>query len=171
MCSSDLIWTGRAFVTAKLPEEFLLKNILVVPSPWGHLVMTDMVVATRTTERRQIPVPNSDFNQVRGRMSLVRPDGTVAWTTQLPLQRYLVGQPRDLPLVIFRREAVVRVPDQEGAARRTNDFLILDKRTGQVLFDERPTGSDDSVLIDAQPETGEVLLQFQQLSLSVKFAD
>ncbi len=165
------IWTGRAFVTAKLPEEFLLKNILVVPSPWGHLVMTDMVVATRTTERRQIPVPNSDFNQVRGRMSLVRPDGTVAWTTQLPLQRYLVGQPRDLPLVIFRREAVVRVPDQEGAARRTNDFLILDKRTGQVLFDERPTGSDDSVLIDAQPETGEVLLQFQQLSLSVKFAD
>lgn len=163
------VWTGQAFVSAKLPAELLLKNILVVPSPFGHIVMTDLTAAGRTVERRQIPLPTLEFSQVRGHVSLVKSDGSVAWSTALPLQRYLVGQPRDLPVLIFRREAFVRVADQEGGAKRTNDFFLVDAQSGKVIFDERPDRSDDSQSIDVLVDDGDVQLQFERLSLSVKF--
>gem|GEM_PF-5229942 len=164
------VWTGKAFVSAKLPMELLLKNILVVPSPFGYVVMTDLTAAGRTVERRQIPLPTLEFSQVRGHVSLVKSDSSVAWSTALPLQRYLVGQPRELPLLIFRREAFVRVADQEGGAKRTNDFFLIDIQSGKVIFDERPDRSDDSQSIDVFIDDGEVQLQFERLSLSVKFA-
>lgn len=162
-------WSGKSLVSVKLPPVTLLKNILVVPSPYGYVVMTDLTAAGRTVERRQYPLPTLEFSQVRGHVSLVKPDSTVAWTTPLPLQRYLVGQPRELPLLIFRREAFVRVSDQEGGARRSNDFFLLDKRTGKPIFEERPDRGDDSQLIEPQIEDGEIVLQFERLKLNVKF--
>ncbi len=163
------IWTGKPVVSAKLPPTALIKNILVVPSPDGFVVMTDLTSAARTIERRQMPVPTLEFSQVRGHVSLVKFDSSVSWSTVLPLQRYLIGQPRESPVLIFRREAFVRVSDQEGGAKRTNDFFLVDKQSGKVIFDERPERGDDSQAIEILPDDGEVHLQFEQLRLQLKY--
>lgn len=153
------VTTGKAWLTSRLPSEPLLRNFLIVPNSRGYMVMTETVTTVRNRERRQVPTPNRDFNQIRGRASFIKTDGTLVWSTPVTQQNFVLCQPRECPLLIFRRVSHVRVVENGNVPKRESELLVLNALTGEVLIDESLPLVEEGELVELRPQEREVRLQ------------
>lgn len=141
--------TGETRLRSQLEACENLSNLLVKPTRGQYLVIANEPVENRRHFGMVLPAIQR-AETVNGTVYAVDDGvGAVRWKRRIEDQEIDLQQPGDIPIVVF---AVSRYQvHQPGAPRTQGSVLILDTRSGEIVFNEpAPTSS---VLYDIQAET------------------
>lgn len=166
--------SGAARVDAEVEPSTRLHQVLVQRSREQYVIVGNQQVVN-DGRIFVVPIPGGQENPVlSGQLwAFRRSDGKRLWSRKLERQALLLTQPSETPALVFASRLFDRSPQPMGAdgAGHQAHFLVLDRRTGQTLLDERAPGNVASYELTGVPESDAVTLRFMRTALQFRFGD
>lgn len=167
------IATGQTRVDAEVEADSRLQQALVLRSRDEYVIVGNR---QWINDGRifVVPIPGGLDNPViSGQMwGFRRSDGQKLWSKKIERQALLLTQPSQTPVVVLASRLFDRGPAQpmgNDNAGNQAQFLVIDRRTGETLLEEKAPGNITSYELTATPENRSVTLRFMRTALQFRF--
>lgn len=157
----------------KLDEkEDSLTEVYLLPSEDRFLLVTNRTwVNNAGVFIRPIPGGNNNFNNpiINGMVyAFDLGEGKRLWATKIERQALMLGQPAQLPVLVFACNIHERLPQQANATNNVS-VAMLDKRNGKLLFADKQPGYSSLFSLTADPRQKSITAEFQRWAVTLKF--
>lgn len=163
---------GSTRIDAQLDPEPTLNGLQVLRDHDRYLMMTSRPVVARNNLRLN-PVQNNGLFAaplVNGRVySLERKGGARQWDAAVGATALVLNQPARSPVLVFAANAFQAQQQPSKPNQQFTSIVALDRRTGKVLCDEKPTGNTGQCLVSMNPEKQTVEIRTQTTSIELRF--
>jgi len=165
---------GAVSIDARLQPGSPLSEVFVLRSPEQQLVITQGPEDDRHDENRHThPIPGAASQRItRAQVYAFDRHGKSLWKAprEVKDQFLPLEQPRSLPVLVFasmiqERKAERRVMETSTA------LLAIDKRSGQVVCDEKVVNGSNGLTLVGNPEKKTVQMRLQRETVTLTFSD
>lgn len=163
---------GEIKIDSPIEKEEDLNEVYVIRSQ-DHYV----IVANRPWQQR----PNIFINPLPGGFGCVVVDGMVygfdrhsgekLWSQEVKNHGLELTQSSEMPVLALASQIHRQQINNRGGRRYETAVVCLDKRTGNVLHEERRANTVSTVSLEADPANATVELNMQQAKVLMKFTD
>ncbi len=144
------------------------KYMHVLPSRDGYVVLTDSKTTIDRPEWTQWPQPSRDQSTVQGAVFGLAKDGSLKWSAETRQQEVVLGQPRELPVVLLS-VGLTTVVDAGGPRTPRRTVQVLDRRSGDILFNEAAIPVGDFNGVHVLPEKKRIDLKYSLQTIAIQF--
>lgn len=167
-CVDAAATTPEPLFRQRIATAVTAKYIQVLPSHDGYVILTDSKSTIDRPEWTQWPQPSRDQATVQGPIYGLSKDGTVRWSTETRHQEIVLGQPRNLPVVMLS-VPVISIADSDSTRMARRTIQILDRRSGDILFNEAAIPVGEFNRVQVSPDRKLIELKYSQRTLAIQF--
>jgi outer membrane protein assembly factor BamB len=166
---------GSTQIDGKVPAEPTLSEIFVFRTPTHDLLVTNRPAKNVDGDNVQ-PVPGGFGNPVINGLvhGFDRQSGQLVYSTPVENRSLTFNQPADLPVLVFAsqiyRSSALHNNSGEAAMPRAA-VLCIDKRTGQVVYNEQSAGPITTVELQGDPDQHQMTLKTIRTAVRLTFTD
>ncbi len=152
----------------RLASSITAKYMHVLPSRDGYVVLTDSKTTIDRPEWTQWPQPSRDQSTVQGTIFGLAKDGSLKWSAETRHQEVVLGQPREVPVVLLS-VPIMSIADAGNSRAPRRTVQILDRRSGDILFNEAAIPVGDFNGVHVLPEKKRIDLKYSLQTIAIQF--
>lgn len=169
--------TGSAMFEATVEAVEQISRISLFASPDRYVLLIDTSESESdpASSVRVYPIPHDAGVSINGRAyGFDRHSGKALWSTSIEHQAIDVRQQSTLPILVFACRFLPRVMrnGQPGIGRaHMYSVLILDQRTGDVIYQDRRREPFYTLHIEPSPQKGMITVGLENIEIAIAYED